>query len=152
MLSFPPSTTVPFHVDSCRPRDDLSFFLRQLQSQLLFHRLSRHVSLRFCDALFRRFGGCECCGVPSAGAHKGASLSYGWCRGNADGFVSAPWLGAVRRRLNPYKLMFVVTTFVYVSSGLITSHSPFLLGSPWNCQAPRNQRHPGGNTYQSSRW
>ena len=49
--------------------------------------------------------------------------------GNADGFVSAPWLGAVRRRLNPFKLMLtVVTTFVYVSSGCITSHLPFLLG------------------------
>ena len=32
--------------------------------------------------------------------------------GNADGFVSSPWLGAVRRRLKLYRLMLSVTMFV----------------------------------------
>jgi hypothetical protein len=38
----------------------------------------------------------------------------------ADGFVSVPWLNAVRRRLNPYKLISTVTLFVCVASNCIT--------------------------------
>jgi hypothetical protein len=82
--------------------------------------LSRHVRFWFCDTHFRGSFCCERRGISSAGAAQGALLSIQALYGYADGFVSVPWLNAVRRRLNPYKLMSTVTLFVCVASNCIT--------------------------------
>ncbi len=85
------------------------------------YRLFRHARLWIRDILIRSFGGSECCGVSITGAHKSALLSSIWMMyQNADSFVSAHWLSAVRRRLNLYRLISTVTTFVYVASDCIT--------------------------------
>jgi hypothetical protein len=100
------SPTVPFHVHSCRPQVDLPALLStSISIPTLFYRLDMF-AYGFVTLFFVALVAVNVVGhpVPLPIQVRCCHL-FGRCMENADGFVSEPWLSAVLRRLNLYRLM-----------------------------------------------